>query len=284
MDIGEVQNLVFLCQGGLGDQLCAEPVVRYARNRFPGSNVFVVSEERDFFFHLGVRAFGYGNMLELPGNETVMVFKTFSAEQSGFGCNLFHPVDFASMSALKRQLPLDDRSIRLDAFGGPELVNREDVIVHPGLTWPTRTFPYSWWQEVVDRIARDRRVVLVGTSARTIRLECPSGCVDLRDCSMRRFIAEMSSDCTIVTNDSLPVHVAGAFDNWICLIPTCKHPDLVLPYRNGTTRHRVSCLFKELMSERLENDFDTVPKGSHIMDYLPDPSEVVEEACLRADS
>jgi ADP-heptose:LPS heptosyltransferase len=277
-------NLVFVCQGGLGDQLCAEPVIRHARRIFPRSKFFVVTEEKDFFHHLDATTIGYGEVLETPGDLPTLLLKTFRMEEAGLNCNLVHPVDFTSLSALGRQIPLEERNVTLGAFGGPTEVCSEDVMVHPGLTWPSRTFPSEWWQDVVDNISKRRRVVLVGTKSGTVKVECPNGCLDLRGCSMRRFLAEISSGCAVVTNDSLPVHVAGAFNNWICLVPTCKHHDFVLPYRMGSNKYRTTALFKKLMSEEIRGGFDKIPEGRGMLDYLPDPSEVAEECCLRSRS
>jgi hypothetical protein len=89
----------------------------------------------------------------------------------------------------------------------------------------------------------------------------------------------------LITNDSAPVHIAGAFDKFIILLATCKHPDNVLPYRNGADKHyKAKAMYKKLTCD----DWDSSPtrvyrqtadkiKGD-ILEYLPEPSEVVEEA------
>jgi ADP-heptose:LPS heptosyltransferase len=86
----------------------------------------------------------------------------------------------------------------------------------------------------------------------------------------------------LVSNDSAPVHIAGAFDNWIVLIPSCKHPDHVLPYRNGASAGRNIALYKKLTLDDLDSQ-PTIIYGStaeKIKDdwqrYLPDPESVVE--------
>lgn len=109
----EGHNLVFVCQGGAGDQLCAEPVVRYAGRIFPKSRIFVVSEEKDFFAHLDVVAVGYDEVLETPGDLPNLILKTFRMEEAGLNCNLAHTVDFVSLSALGRQIPLEDKNVKI---------------------------------------------------------------------------------------------------------------------------------------------------------------------------
>ena len=89
----------------------------------------------------------------------------------------------------------------------------------------------------------------------------------------------------LVTNDSSPLHIAGAFDNWIVVIPTCKHPDHILPYRNGTQYYKTKALYKKLLLDDLEvrhtefhaDTIDKIPEGHNLYEYLPDPDDVVNE-------
>ena len=81
----------------------------------------------------------------------------------------------------------------------------------------------------------------------------------------------------------MPIHAAGAFDNYIVLIPTCKHPEHVLPYRNSSKYYKAKALYKKLICEAL-NHKPTNTAGEtidrivgDIMEYLPDPETVVNE-------
>ena len=88
-----------------------------------------------------------------------------------------------------------------------------------------------------------------------------------------------------LTNDSSPLHIAGAFDNWIVVIPTAKHPDHILPYRNGTQYYKTKALYKKLLLDDLDvktispkpDTINMIPKGKDIIEYLPEVDEVVKE-------
>ena len=67
------------------------------------------------------------------------------------------------------------------------------------------------------------------------------------------------------------------------MIPTCKHPDHTLPWRFGykyykskAVYHKLTCDHLDSSPTRLESQtIDKVP--GDILDFLPDPEEVVEE-------
>ena len=76
--------------------------------------------------------------------------------------------------------------------------------------------------------------------------------------------------------------IAGTFDNWIILIPTCKHPDHLLPYRNGSKSYKTRALYKKLalddmMTSTAEMTGSSADKLSGKWeDYLPDVSSVLQ--------
>ena len=67
------------------------------------------------------------------------------------------------------------------------------------------------------------------------------------------------------------------------MIPTCKHPDNVLPYRNGSKSYKSKSLYKKLTVDEI----DSSPTQVHgqtldwvngdIIDYLPNTSLVIDE-------
>ena len=122
------------------------------------------------------------------------------------------------------------------------------LLIHAGQTWENRTFPQEWWQEVVDLCSRSRKCALIGMDMALddghkrgfVRVDCPEDCVDMRGkTSIRELIALISAN-DVLSNDSFPVHIAGAFDNWIFVIPTVKHPDLLLPFRKDRKSTRLN--------------------------------------------
>ena len=85
---------------------------------------------------------------------------------------LCHPVDFASISMLRRTIPDIDKQSKLEvtledieqiiSLIGIRPLN-ELVVVHPGRHWPSKTFPSTWWDEVIEGlVGNDLPVVIVG--------------------------------------------------------------------------------------------------------------------------
>lgn len=99
--------------------------------------------------------------------------------------------------------------------------------------------------------------------------------------SLDALIALISQAPVLLSNDSAPVHIAGAFDHEIILIPTCKHPDHILPYRRGRTDYKTQSLYRDLLLD----DFPSAPTEIYGVEasavprawenYLPAPAEVV---------
>jgi ADP-heptose:LPS heptosyltransferase len=172
---------------------------------------------------------------------------------------------------------------------------REWVVVHPGKHWNSKTFPASWWQGVIDGlVAAGKTVCVIGkddngdaptyeTGARgTVDVTCPEGCLDLRNLlGLEELAALLSKTKTLISNDSFPIHLAGAFDNQIILIPSCKHPDHVLPWRNGSIYYKAKALYKRLVIDDVESRptqcYSTSAEvdGINWDEYLPDPAEVI---------
>lgn len=280
-----MDNIFVMTCGGLGDQVCAEPVIREIRRMWPDKRVAVVGH-RAFFGHLDVEVFEYGSGAETVGD--TLVLKTFAAEEWGITF-LMHPVDYISISTIMRQLPNFRKQMILNP--GPDKFGLEGhLLIHPGKTWTNRTFPKEWWQEVVDLCSRSRKCALIGSSfvhegKGIVELDCPPGCVDLRDQTTIEDLISLISRNDVLSNDSFPVHVAGAFDNWIFMIPTVKHPDLILPFRKGSQSYKTCCPVSRIMMDDLPSpdkglDLDEIPKGFGIMDYLPSPRQV-HEAVVR---
>jgi hypothetical protein len=278
-------SIIFVAQGALGDRVCSEPVVRSVRNAFPSAELHVVGESC-FFSHISdVTIHGFDEQLQISGQEVIM---------NGFGMQdrisvtCIHLVDFISLSTMGRCLCNEEKQITLsaceDSMSRISSLGRGNLLVHCGSTNPSRTFPADWWQEVVDLASKKRRLVLIGRNMEggkgVLSVDCPPGCVDLRDKTSLEDLIALVSVNDILTNDSFPLHAAGAFDNNIFVIPTARHPDHLLPFRKGSQSHKTKCFFRRLMSD----DFvpwgtvlyDLVPSGRSIMDYLPSPKEVAE--------
>jgi hypothetical protein len=176
----------------------------------------------------------------------------------------------------------------VDALAG-EFDMRKAVLIHPGRSWDSRTFPLEWWQEIIDGIAAEAPVVLMGLQGGihgVLPVECPGNGLDLRDRTSMGAMFELVRRCPcLLTNDSSPVHVAGAFDNWIVLIPSARLPDFVLPVRREKHPYwRADALYKRLTIEDVEcspvDYYGTHANGFNgdWKDYLPETADVIAAA------
>jgi len=285
--------------GGIGDEACAEPAVRYVVEKaYPDADVHLATWYPRLFRHLPVELYRMGEFVPEP-DEPYYEMHTMAKH----GCpswqyvspNLMHSTDYSSIMCLRGTIPVEDRTIRIDL--GPEdeqelsenfgEVTKDTVLVHPGRGWPSKTFPAGWWREVINGIASDRPVVLIGKHVSNeqgiVEMDGLDGRVKdaVNLLSLGATACAISKAGVLLSNDSAPVHLAGAFDNWIVLIPTCKHPDHVLPYRHGRQNWRAMSLYRMLTMP------DSTPTQVHtqtidwvygdILDYLPEPEEVVQK-------
>jgi len=295
------RNILISVSAGMGDQLCAEPAIRYTEKMYPDANIFVVSHFTRLFDHLDMPVFDYDQWKGLK--DAVITMHTCpDDEQTEHKLShvLFHPTDFASMSMIKRTIPNEDKTIKLklDVEDVSTIIDmmkdkphdRKMVLVHPGKWWPSKTFPIEWWQKVIDGLSEKLSVCLIGKTIDDkqgfLPVTCPSNGYDFRDITtLGELMALISLSKVLVTNDSSPLHIAGAFDNWIVVMPTCKHADHILPFRHGTQSYKTKAMQKKLLLDDLEvrhtefrtDTIDKIPTGKTLYDYLPEPEDVIKE-------
>jgi hypothetical protein len=284
----------------LGDNVCAEPVVRKMTQACRDARIVVMTMHPELFEHLpvGVRSFDWSPHGE---DQPYIKLDTTMDEKDPrrplFNPDHMHCLDYISILCMRRQLPVADRRIRLapTAQGVLELTEASGiglgemskvVLVHPGRSWRSKTFPAAWWEEVISGLSKaGHRVAVIGRDEQrtgVVDVSLPDGVLDLRNLlGLKGLIAAVSAARVLVTNDSAPMHVAGAFDNELVVIPTCKHPDLVLPWRNGSQHYKTKVLYKKLV---YDEGFDPSWLGQQDMSCadpvacLPDPADVVAAA------
>jgi ADP-heptose:LPS heptosyltransferase len=295
------RNIIIRLSAGMGDQIDSEPVARYVKKLYPEANIYLTTHFPRAFKHLkkyGIEVSSYDDWKGL--NDAAIIFENKSKSVGLLSHPLFHPTDFSAMSMIRRNLPIEEKQIMLevDAVDIKNLLelsknsntNKKKIIVHAGKWWDSKTFPKHWWQKVVDLLSEKLCVVLIGQTKSEkqgyVDIDCPKDGLDLRDMTNLGELIALISLCKVtLTNDSSPIHIAGAFDNWIVLIPTCKHPDNTLPYRNSSTRYKTKALYKKLLVDDLDlrhtefnfDSIDKIPKGAIIEDYIPEPEKVAEE-------
>lgn len=244
------KNLIFRTWGGLGDQICAEPTLRYALSAFKDCKVSLASEQPELFQHLNFHEVfdlkkvtpNYDNYLSFetitPPNDSNLVWQFFSHM-------LTNCVDFPSMCALRLQLPIADKEVKLVDVGcKTDLDFSKSVIIHAGKHWASKTFPKHWWDAVIASIINDGFIpVLIGANTDdnrgTVDVDT-RGCIDLRNkFSIMETISILKQSKVLLTNDSSPMHMAVDSDCWIGFIATCKHPDYIMHWRKGQFGHRM---------------------------------------------
>lgn len=245
---GVEKNLLIRTWGGLGDQICAEPTLRFALDQFKNCKISLASEQPELFRHLkfhdviNLKKFRpiYENYLTLetitPPDQSNLVWLFFSHMTTN--C-----VDFPSLCALRSQLPISYKQVQLEPLQPDTVFTAENpqgyVWIHAGRHWPSKTFPYPWWNQVLEHLIKNKLIpVLIGADTDDNRGTVnviPDGCLDLRNrLTVSETIWHLKNVARVLlTNDSAPLHMAAPGNAWIGYIATCKHPDYITHYRRG---------------------------------------------------
>jgi hypothetical protein len=294
------KTFVLSMSAGMGDQVEAEPVARYMIEKmYPDDNFVIVTHHPRLFEHLARKNVIVTDYSEYKGTEHASVVLRNCPDDSNNTTNLshvyFHPTDFASIQMIKRILPISDRTIRqvyypTDKKNVLKIADEnqllKSVVIHAGRWWPSKTFPFQWWQSVIDILKeKNISVILIGKTlddlqgVHDIVFNGPG--YDFRNKTTLGELLYILDKCPVlVSNDSSPIHLAGAFDNQIITIATCKHPEHILPYRNGSQFYKCKSVEKKLMIDDMNlNDLDLckidrideIPRGHDILEYLPSP-------------
>jgi ADP-heptose:LPS heptosyltransferase len=245
IDAGVERRLLFKTWGGIGDQICAEPTLRYAQKNFKDCEFFLYSELPELFQHLNWKRV-FDARQEMPNVNSFLSFETITPPNDSnlvwqfFSHMLVNCVDFPSLCALRLQLPVADKPIILQPTApvdeGLRNEVRGGVFVHAGRHWQSKTFPVEFWNRVLAGLkVRGIRPILIGGDADdnrgTVAVDA-TGCLDLRNkLSINDSIWCLKQARVLLTNDSAPMHMAAAGHAWIGFVATCKHPDMITHWR-----------------------------------------------------
>lgn len=299
---GTERNLLFRTWGGLGDQICAEPTLRYALKMFKDCRISLETEHPELFRHLKF-AQVFDSKEVKPNYEKYFVFETITPPDDSnmvwlfFSHMLTNCVDFPSLCSLRLQLPVAEKEIILKP---KEPVDRQwhvdvnnSVLIHAGKHWQSKTFPKRFWDDVLAAlIARGVTPVLIGADTDDNRgtVDVSTfGCIDLRNkLSINDSLWLCQQARVLLTNDSSPLHMAASGKAWIGYIATCKHPDMITHWRNGQWQWRevnFGCGgiwdlidFCPNKPDKVEAEF---VKPEILESWLPDPKEYAQWAVDR---
>lgn len=254
------KNIAVVVEGGLGDQISAEPTVRYIRDKvYKGDNVIVITDFPDVFHNIGLKVYKKGEKIEeAKGFYELHTLRSPDHISWEFMSHpLTHTMDFASLQALRMTLPLEYKKIKLDVdlesvVSLNEKLGSTDklVLVHPGRGWDSKTFPADVWESYINAIVgAGYRVAIIGKRISAeqgvveLNLEPSDSIIDLTDkLTYHELVALIGTSRILISNDSAPIHIAGAFDNYIGLISTCKRPEHVIPYRKDQIYYKAESL------------------------------------------
>ncbi len=284
--------------GGLGDQIAAEPSIRYmVNNVYKDEDIVIKTHFPRIFDHINVPVYEHNN-IKLKDDTPYYLVTTLpdpTTHTWQVVSNLLcHTIDFSSIALMRRTIPNRDKNIKLNVYaqdilnvrsivGNIDLENT--VLIHPGRHWQSKTFPISWWQEVIDGLCDKMQVCLIGKNENTrgtLPVVVSDKIKDTRNLlDLGGLFAIISMAKVLLTNDSAPVYIAGAFDTHIVLIPTCKHSDHILPWRQGSQYYKADALYKKLTLDSHDSRPTTVHGSTcesvigNILDYLPNPVDVI---------
>lgn len=285
----KIKQIMMTTWGGLGDQVCAEPSLRYAFKLFKEYEISLLTSFPEMFTHLPFKnIFSKKDASSLNEDEWLVIHTNHPNNNMTRDFVTHHftqCVDFSSLCAFQRQLPIIDRQIILPSW---EINLKIDpkIVIHPGRHWKSKSFPKQWWDEVIKKISETYSgVIIVGKDidqeTGTIDVDIPSNCVDLRNkLSLPELTMLLKIAQIVITNDSAPLHIAASGNAHIVFIATCKEPDYLFHWRHsefgwrmynlgldGLWNHQDSCPIREeglnidYMSQELLNRCLPGPKN-----------------------
>ena len=244
--------------GGLGDQICAEPIVREIRRLYPYDRLVVASHWPELWEDLPYET----EVVDIRRHflpDVYTVFHTYSPPEDDawkYMTHVFaHSTDFSSQIAIRRVLPPEKKTImfrytprqKLNMYAKLKLFEGDlngAICLHPGRTWRTKTMTPEFWEEILDGIKDlGRPVVVFGKDGKDLQglvpITIPEGVIDARNkLTLKESLALLDLSSIMISNDSAPIHLAGATDIWIVGIFTAKHTNFVLPFRHGSQNYK----------------------------------------------
>lgn len=242
------KNILLTTWGGIGDQICAEPTLRWALTggKLPGCRFTLAADYPEMFAHLPFDDV-YDTKFEKPIFDDYLHLHCGVSQNNLF--NVFvshmatHCVDYPSVAAFHRSLFNSEKNITLkpklprdhvlEAIGFAHNL----VLVHHGKHWESKTYPESFWNGVLKSI-KDRGLIPVLVGAKDNRhgggyVDVDrTGCIDLLDkTTIMESVWLAQKIGVMVCSDSSPLHMAASGNAWIGYISTAKHPDYITHWR-----------------------------------------------------
>jgi hypothetical protein len=280
--------------GGLAEQITAEPAVRYAREvLYPADRLVIVAGRPQVFSHLKAPVFL--ELDQIPELGSFLIKSSAAKRQAEPAMQpppiSAHVVDTVARRLLGRELPEEAKTPRLRVdekalasllaklqFNKPEQL----VLLHPGRARESDTFPADVWRAYADTLcASGLQVAVIGerkADFAVVDLDTV-GCLNLvGKLSLPETIALVSQARVLVANDSAATAIAGAFEGWIGLIAPSRNPEHILHHRHGSPLWRAKVLERAARYLDLEVPLApaTAESESRLRESLPAPGQVLE--------
>lgn len=229
---------------GMGNQIAAVPAIEYLMKMQPEHKFTIHSYFPEVYEHLrekGVEVRSTSDMITYPF--AIVKSTAFNGVIQDVAS---HPIDYHSQALLGRQIPFEERRVTVPVEDCGFVFDSNTICIHAGKSgWASKEMPQVAWQDIVDRLkAEGFRVATIGARVFTHKNKLYKegevwGCFKLRNVDMDMTDLPYPKTCDVIkkcpyllTNDSMPVHAAGAFDNHIGLLTIAKRPEFILPYRH----------------------------------------------------
>lgn len=315
---GVENKLLFTTWGGLGDQLCAEPTLAFAVKEFrrSGMTISLSSEFPEMFAHIPFDEV-FDSKKVRPIWDNYLVLHTIKNPETMLWqfvshC-VTHCVDFPTICSLRSTLPIEWKAVRSEPerFISKEfmnthkfMTNKEHVFVHAGKHWPSKTFPSTWWNCVLEEIKLQGFMpIIIGKdlddNRGTVDVDT-TGCIDLRNKTSLSETMWLLKNCkALISNDSSPLHMAAIGNAHIAFVASAKHQDYIYHWRRPHTGNGISTKVEWAWRMRHFNrggiwdDINHCPnkkeqvtvdqvEADKVASWLPDPDEMPKwvKSCL----
>lgn len=260
--------------GGLGDHISAEPAIRYIQDIYKDDDLIIVSHYPQVFAHLGIPHYQTGEDYIEDAKDRKPLWSLPTVDHPAWKVvshALMNAYDYAALLMTRGTFPEDfpkqtkfgeqyystkHPKFPYSIFEKSALTDWSRVVLlHPGKGWQSKTFPGDVWESYV-KVVRDLDLIPILIGKRISEEQGvvefdTTGAIDLIDkLSLEELIGAISVAPVLISNDSAPIHIAGAFQNYIGLIATCKRPEFILPYRLSNILDRHDLFFRAKALER----------------------------------
>lgn len=247
VETGVADNLLLTTWGGIGDQICSEPTLRFACDAFKNCRVSLWTEHPYFFEHIPFTKIY--DAKDQPKLSDYFVMQTIVAPENltweFISHCVSHCVDFPSVCALRCTLPISYKAVQLPVKVSLSfkthhayLFDPKFVAIHAGKHWESKTFPKSWWDELLYQLKlAGKTPVLFGKeidkNQGTVDVET-KGCIDLRNIlSLSESVWLLQRMNYLLCNDSSPMHMAATGKAHIGFVASAKHQDYLYHWRKN---------------------------------------------------